>query len=157
MTKIKICGITNINDALWAVNLGCDILGFVFAKSSKRKVSPQKAKKIISQLPAFVKKVGVFVDEDSKAAEKTAKSCGLDTLQFHGQETPEYCAYFKSGFETIKSFRIKDEASLAGISDYDTDYILLDTFVDGVEGGTGNIFNWDLAVKAKEAGKPVFL
>ena len=78
-------------------------------------------------------------------------------MQFHGEESPEYCSQFKGGPEIIKAFRIKDEESLGQISQYDVDFYLLDAFVQGEWGGTGRVFNWDLALRVKESGRPIFL
>ena len=157
MPKIKICGITNKEDAMWVANLAADYLGLIFAKDSKRKINMDNAKEIAAAVPPYIKKVGVFVNEEAKVVAKILESCKLDALQFHGQETPEYCAQFKGEAEIIKAFRIKDEESLSQISQYDTDFYLLDSFVEGEQGGTGEIFNWDLAQKVKEFGKPIFL
>jgi phosphoribosylanthranilate isomerase len=154
---IKICGFTNRDDCLWAVNLGADIIGFVFAPESKRKITPAKARGISETIPSFVKKAGVFVDEETKNVRKTAELCGLKILQFHGNETPEYCAEFQEDYEVFKSIRVRDEQSLSVIGDYDVDYILLDTFREDIAGGTGQMFSWDLAVKAKEFGKKIIL
>lgn len=166
MVKIKICGITNDKDALWATNLGADYLGFNFYKESPRKISPELAKKIITSLPPFVTSVGVFVNEEIKTVLKIVKKCNLSLVQLHGEETAEYCFQLKSKVQNpnskiIKAFRIRDERSLEVIPQYleKVDYFLLDTYVEGVEGGTGEIFNWDLAVKTKEliSSKPIFL
>jgi len=157
MPKIKICGVTNKEDAMWVANLAADYIGMIFAKESKRKISLENAKEIASLVPPYIKKVGVFVNEEPKVVEKLLEACKLDLLQFHGEESPEYCAQFKGKAEIIKAFRIKDEESLAQISQYDTDYYLLDSFREGEQGGTGQVFNWDLAIKAKEFGKPIFL
>jgi phosphoribosylanthranilate isomerase len=157
MVKIKICGITNAQDATWAANLGADYLGLVFARDSKRKVSTEKAQEIISILPPFIEKAGLFVNEEAEIVNKVLGQCKLDILQFHGQESPEYCRQFKGQTKVIKAFRIKDEESLEQISQYDVDFYLLDTFVENQPGGTGQSFNWDLALKAKEFGRPIFL
>ncbi len=157
MVKIKICGITNVNDATWVANLGADYLGLVFAKDSKRKVSLECAKEIANVVLPYIKKVGLFVNEEPKTVEKILALCKLDMLQFHGEESPDYCSQFKDKAKVIKGFRIKDEESLSTISQYDVDFYLLDTFVEGERGGTGITFNWDLALKVKELGRPVFL
>lgn len=157
MVKIKICGITNTEDATWVANLGADYLGLVFARDSKRKVSMEKAQEIIEILPPYIEKVGLFVDEEPKAVDKILARLRLDILQFHGQEPPDYCAQFKGKAKVIKAFRIKDEESLQAVSLYDVDFYLLDAFVEGEAGGTGTTFNWELALKAKELGRPLFL
>ena len=163
MTKIKICGITNEKDALWAASLGIDYLGMNFYKDSPRKVSAQTAKKIVDKLPAFTQGVGIFVDEDINSIVKIGKKCRLSFVQLHGNESPQYCDELSSllakanGCKIIKAFRIRDEDSLKEIPQYSIEYILLDAFVQGELGGTGETFNWDLAVKAKEFNKPIFL
>jgi phosphoribosylanthranilate isomerase len=157
MTRIKVCGITNTEDAVWVANLGADYLGLVFAKDSPRKVSLDKAKEIAKTVPPYIRKVGLFVNEEPKQVERILAACSLDTLQFHGEETAEYCREFKGRAEIIKAFRIKDEESLAQIPQYDVDFYLLDAFVEGAQGGTGETFNWDLACRAKEFGRPIFL
>lgn len=157
MAKIKICGITNIEDARWVANLGADYLGLVFAKESKRKISLDKAEEIAETVPSYIKKVGLFVNEDPKIVNKALVACGLEVLQFHGEETPDYCHQFNEKAEIIKAFRIKDEESLSRIPQYDVKFYLLDAFSEGEFGGTGQTFNWDLALKAKEFGRPIFL
>ncbi len=157
MVKIKICGITNMEDGVWVANLGADYLGLIFAKESKRKVNLQNAQEITKAMPPYIKKVGLFVNEDPKIVDKILAECQLDLVQFHGQESPDYCSQFKGKAEIIKVFRIKDEESINQISLYDVDFYLLDTFVEGKYGGTGQAFNWDLAVQAKQFGRPIFL
>jgi phosphoribosylanthranilate isomerase len=119
------------------------------------------AKDVIASLPPFVIPVGVFVDEDIQVLAKTAKKCALKVIQLHGTETPEYCAQAAAltSLPVIKAVRMQNEESLSLLSQYagSVSYFLLDTFVEGQEGGTGQAFNWDLAVKAKDAGKPFFL
>ena len=161
MTKIKMCGITNKIDALNAASLGIDMLGFVFYKKSKRYLIPSTAEDIINELPPKIAKVGVFVDEKREDVIKIAEDVFLDTLQFHGDETPEYCALAaqSTGLPVIKAFRVSDEKALEAMPQYleSVSYFLLDAYVAGEPGGTGEIFNWDIALKAKEMGKPVFL
>lgn len=160
MVRIKICGITNEKDALWAVNLGADYIGFNFYKNSPRKISPKLAAQIIGKLPSFTQPVGVFVNEEMKAVKRIAEKCRLNLVQLHGQETPEYCRDLQvqsPRLKIIKAFRIRDKENLEGMEKYSVDYYLLDSYVPGIEGGTGEIFNWDLAVEAKQFGKPVFL
>ena len=156
MVRVKICGITNPEDAGLAVKLGVHALGFIFA-SSPRQISPERAKEIISGLPPFVQIVGVFVNEDPSEIKEIARYCGLHLLQLHGNEPPELCR--KLFPKTIKAFRLKDEESLKKIGPYQgsTRAILLDTYVKGKKGGTGRSFDWDLAVKAGEFNMPVIL
>ena len=162
MVKIKICGITCAQDATWAANLGADFIGLNFYKDSPRKVSPQNALEILKEIPPFVSSVGVFVNEDGKNLVKLVKKMNLALVQLHGEETVEYCQQLKEvipGIKLIKAFRIKDETVIESMKPYleIADYFLLDAYVEDVAGGTGATFNWDLAVKAKELGKPVFL
>ncbi|MFH1783403.1 MAG: phosphoribosylanthranilate isomerase [bacterium] len=162
MTKVKICGITNQQDALWAANLGVDFIGLNFFKDSQRKISLDMAKDVIAKLPPFVKTVGIFVNEELKSIQKIATQSPLELVQLHGSETPAFCAELKQlldGVKIIKAFRVQNEESLASIPQYAdcADYYLLDAYVPGQMGGTGEIFNWELAVKAGEFGKPLFL
>ncbi len=156
MVKVKICGITNLEDALAACSCGADAIGFVFAESPRR-VSPTTARSIIKRLPPYLVTVGVFVNEDKGKVRKIAADCGLSCLQFHGDETPGYCDYFKDRYKIIKAVRVRDNDGLAGLGKYNVDAFLLDTYVRGRRGGTGVKFNWDLAVKAKRYGKPLIL
>ncbi|HIE43375.1 MAG TPA: phosphoribosylanthranilate isomerase [Candidatus Omnitrophica bacterium] len=149
MVRIKICGITNREDALLASSLGSDALGFIFAESERR-VTPEDAREIIEELPPFIVKVGVFVNEEIERVEEIAEFLRLDVLQFHGDEPPSYTQKFKR--RVIKSFRVRDGDSLKAISDYKVSAYLLDTYSPGVYGGTGETFNWDLAIRAKEFG-----
>ena len=153
--RVKICGITSIDDARAAVGAGADALGFMFYEPSPRCVTPEQAAAIIAKLPTHVAKVGVFVDADEAAVRATAATAGLDTLQFHGNESPDFCTQFK--LRTIKAFRVKDGESLGQLAGYGTDAWLLDSYVQGVPGGTGERFNWDLAVEAKRLGCPILL
>ncbi|MBI5773110.1 MAG: phosphoribosylanthranilate isomerase [Verrucomicrobia bacterium] len=154
--RVKICGITNVGDALAAVDAGADALGFMFYEASPRHLTTEAAAKIIRQLPPFVAKVGVFVNAPVEAIHRTVEACGLDTLQLHGEETPEFCRQFPR-LKVVKAFRIKDATSLSSLPPYETDAWLLDSFVPGKPGGTGEKFNWELACEAKESGRPVIL
>jgi len=153
-TKVKICGITNLEDARAAVEFGADALGFVFAESPRR-VNPGSAAEIIRSLPPFLTCVGLFVDEVPELVGKVSRECRLNVLQFHGEESPEYCRQFT--LRKIKAFRIRDENSLKVISPYQVDAYLLDAYVEGMAGGTGERFNWDLAARAKESGRTIIL
>ena len=153
--RVKICGITSAEDAHAAVEAGADALGFIFYEPSPRCITPEQAAAIIAGLPAHVARVGVFVDADEITVRATAVTAGLDTLQFHGSESPEFCARFN--LRTIKAFRVKDSGSLGQLPDYGTDAWLLDSYVKGEPGGTGERFNWDLAVEAKRLGRPILL
>lgn len=156
MTKIKICGITNLEDAQRAVSFGADAVGFIFA-DSPRNVKPETVKSIISNLKGDVLKVGVFVNEAVEEVMRTAESLSLDAIQLHGDEDSEYCSKLK-GWQVIKAFRIKDDSSLTLMPRYkDAFAFLLDTFTDAAYGGTGRTFDWNLAIKAKAFGRPIFL
>jgi len=152
---VKICGITNTPDALAAVEAGADALGFMFYEPSPRHVSIRQAAEIIRELPPFIIKTGVFVDAPEDVVVRAIGDCNLNLLQFHGNEAPEYCTQF--GLMSMKAFRIRDEASLEALANYPTDAFLLDAFVADKLGGTGEKFNWDLAIAAKKLGRPIFL
>jgi len=156
MTRIKICGIKNKIDAINAAGLGVDILGFVFYKKSERYVEPKVVRDIINELGPHIAKVGVFVNEDAKKVLDITEDCSLDMLQFHGDESPEYCDGFKDSYKVIKAFRIKDKHSLKGINDYDVDFYLLDTYSDELKGGTGERFDLK-TIEGFEFLKPVIL
>ena len=153
MVKIKICGITNLEDARLAAELGADALGFIFYPKSPRKVAPETAREIIAQLPPFVAAVGVFVDEAAAVVQELAAKVRLDWVQLHGHESPEYCRNL--GRRVIKGFRIKDESSLMELEPYRdaVQAFLLDTYKKGQIGGTGAAFDWRLARKAKPYGR----
>ncbi len=154
-TKIKVCGITNSDDAHAAVELGADALGFIFVPDTPRYVEPQIVERIISELPPFITTVGVFADAPSEIVSETIQLCGLNVAQLHGSETPDYCNTIatRCRVPVIKAFRIKDRHSLSPIPEYKVSAYLLDTYVKGKKGGTGEIFNWDLAKEAKEYGR----
>jgi phosphoribosylanthranilate isomerase len=156
MIKVKICGITNLEDALAALFSGAGALGFIFYKKSPRYISPLKARNISRILPKKISRVGVFVDEDARTVKKLARFCGLDMLQFHGRETPAYCRKFK-GYKVIKAFLVKKELDLAKISEYKGCAWLFDTYTKGSSGGTGKKFNWNLLRNAVKMKHPVFL
>lgn len=155
MIRIKVCGITNIEDALAAQALGADAIGMVFAKSPRR-VEKEQAREIVQALPPFVHLVGVFVDEEKSVIEDIADFCRLTVLQFHGSESPEYCAGF--GRLVIKAFRISQREDIERMKPYQgkVSAFLLDTYHPVFAGGTGQAFDWDMA---KEAGKigPIIL
>jgi phosphoribosylanthranilate isomerase len=154
--RVKICGITNSQDALLAGKLGVDALGFIFA-DSPRNIIPEKVKGIIHDLPPFIKTVGVFVNEEPVKIKKIQEECGLGLIQLHGNESPEQCRDLMP--HSIKAFRIKDEKDIKNIDKYKGTVraILLDTYQKGKAGGTGKTFDWALAIKAKETGIPVIL
>lgn len=152
---VKICGITNVDDALAAAEAGADALGFNFCESSPRHVPVATAAQITRALPPRVVKVGVFVNAPEELVVRAMGECGLNLLQFHGDESPEYCRQF--GLMSMKAFRMRDAASLAELAKYPTDAWLLDAYAPDKAGGTGEKFNWDLAVEAQRLGRPIFL
>jgi phosphoribosylanthranilate isomerase len=155
MVHVKICGITSVEDAQAAVEAGADALGFVFYPPSPRYVTPEQAGQIIRGLPPFVTTVGLFVDVPLDMVNGIAARCGLDRVQLHGREAPEFCRQVKQ--PVIKAFRIKDAESLAPLSHYSVSAYLLDAYVEGaLPGGTGASFSWELAARAKPHG-PVIL
>jgi len=153
--RIKICGITNVEDAHAAAALGADALGFNFVPGTPRYIEQQVAERIISHLPPFITTVGVFADAPPEAISQIIRACGLDAAQLHGSETPEYCTDVGARHDVplIKAFRIKDRQSLSPIPKYKVSAYLLDTYVKGKKGGTGETFNWDLAREAKAYGR----
>jgi phosphoribosylanthranilate isomerase len=156
VVKVKICGITNKEDAVAAADAGCDALGFVFYKKSPRYVEPEKVKDIIKGLAPEVIKIGVFVNARERTIRRIAKACSLDMLQFHGNESPEFCGRFK-GYKVIKAFRIKDHLDENRVRSYKTFAYLFDTFAEGKIGGTGKGFNWSLVRHFCGMKPPVFL
>lgn len=144
-----------MEDALCAASAGADALGFMFYQPSPRFIPLEAAAAISQKLPSHVVKVGVFVDAPEELVLRAIAGCGLNLLQFHGNESPEYCLQF--GLMSMKAFRIKDAASLQALAEYPTDAWLLDSYVADKLGGTGERFNWDLARQAQQLGRPIFL
>ena len=153
ITKVKICGITNLKDAKCCVETGADFLGFVFYKKSKRYLRPLSAKKIIEKLPKAVLKVGVFVNQTPAEVKKIAEICSLDLLQFHGDESPDYLKSFKA-CKTIKAFRLKERFSVTELKRYRQTLFLFDTFKKEAFGGTGEVFDWRLLLPLKKIKTP---
>jgi len=154
-TWVKICGITNLEDAQVAVEARADVLGFVFYKKSPRRMTIDAAAAVSKQLPGFVMRAGVFVNALEAEVHRAIGECGLNLLQFHGDEPPEYCLQF--GLMSMKAFRMRDAGTLKEMSPYQTNAWLLDAYSPEAAGGTGEKFNWDLAVEAQKFGKPIFL
>ena len=156
MVRVKICGITNLEDALLAADLGAQALGFIFYSKSPRSIKPEAARDIISSLPPLVLSIGVFVDEEAGVVREVAQTVGLDWVQLHGKESPDYCRTL--GRRVIKGFRVQDESSLAVLPDYRdaVQALLLDTYRPGTPGGTGETFDWELARRAQDYG-PIIL
>ncbi len=153
--KVKICGITNLPDGIVAAEAGADALGFVFYDQSPRHITVEAASGLAGQLPPFVMRVGVFVNAPEDLVIRAIRECGLSLLQFHGDEPPDYCQQF--GLMSMKAFRVRDAASLQAVLSYRTDAWLLDAYSPEKPGGTGETFNWDLALEAQRWGRPIFL
>ncbi len=156
MTKVKICGITSLEDALKVAEASPDALGFVFYKKSPRYIEPLKAYGIIRQLPVGILKAGIFVDAKEKEVRRTAKLCSLDMLQFHGKETPRFCDKFKN-YKVIKAFRVKKSIDREGLLKYNVYAFLFDTFEGHKAGGTGKKFDWRLIKELGDLGRPIFI
>ena len=152
--KVKVCGMTNLKDALVAVEEGADAVGFIFYKKSPRSVTMKLVREIILELPPFVDTVGVFVDETAEQINKIADNCNLDLIQLHGNESPTFCKRMRR--RVIKAFRVKDMQSVKKLSSYQVSGFLLDTFSESLQGGTGKVFDWNLALPAKKMG-PVIM
>lgn len=143
--KIKICGITNLDDAIAAVDMGADILGFNFYEESPRYITPEKAEKIINQLPAFIDNAGVFVNAKLEQIYKITSQCQLNWVQLHGNENPQFCDLLRSlNVKTMKAIRVKDQEDIKASEKFFTDAVLLDAFDPSKYGGTGLTFDWNI-------------
>jgi phosphoribosylanthranilate isomerase len=151
--KVKICGITCVEDAGAAVRAGADFLGFIFARSSKRWIDPERARAIIATLPEDVTPVGVFVDAPRSEIVETIQRSGVQLIQLHGQETPTEGAGFQ--VPVWKAFRVRPDFDVHVLAGYQADAFLLDTYVEGMQGGTGRQFDWKIAVASKPFGRIV--
>ena len=148
--RVKICGITNSEDAQAAVEYGADALGFVFAKSP-RQITKEQARDIVKYLPPFVSPVGVFVDEKVDKIKEICDFGGIHTVQLHGNEQPSYLKELE-GYTLIKAFRVKEEDDLKPLANYRPHAFLLDSYVKGSPGGTGVPFKWEIARQAHKYG-----
>ena len=159
MTKVKICGITNLEDALISAKFGADALGFNFYEKSPRYIAPENAAEIIKELPENILKVGVFVNETLEKIAEIAKIAGLDALQLHGEETPEFARQLKqkTNLEIIKAFRVSPGFAPEDVLKYETDAILLDAYSPKEHGGTGETFDWEIAKKVQEIFPKMYL
>jgi phosphoribosylanthranilate isomerase len=153
--KIKICGITKYEDARVAVNLGVDAIGFIFYDKSPRFIDPARAGEIVAQLPPFVSKVGVFVDAHPTSIMDAAQKSGIDTVQLHGNETPDIAR--RLPFTVIKAFAVGPQWDVGIMDSYDVAGFLLDTWDETQKGGTGKAFDWTIAKRAVATKKPVIL
>lgn len=143
--KVKICGITNLKDAEAAINFGADLLGFNFYPKSPRYISPAEAAKIINKLPAFIRIVGLFVNETSDHIRSVMDECYMNWLQFHGDEKPDFCSAFSGlNLRTIKAIRVRNNDDIKASELYFTDAVLLDAFDPNKYGGTGLRFDWNI-------------
>jgi phosphoribosylanthranilate isomerase len=157
MTRVKVCGITNLEDALAALDAGADMLGFNFYARSPRYLPPAEARKIIERLPEGTSCVGVFVNEAAPAdVERIAREAGLGAVQLHGDEPPGYCRSLR-GLTTIKALRVGADFNVESAASFDTDAVLLDAYVAGARGGTGHTFDWTLAGLTRERVHKLFL
>ena len=154
-TQVKICGVTNVADALAAAEAGADMIGLNFYEKSPRYISFATASEISRALPPFVLRVGVFVNPEESQVVEAIAACGLNLLQFHGDEDSDFCTQF--GLMSVKALRVRDAESLQTLENFNTDAFLLDAYSKSGLGGTGEKFNWDLAVAAQKFGKPIFL
>jgi phosphoribosylanthranilate isomerase len=154
VVRVKICGITNENDALQAVDAGADALGFVFYDLSPRCVTFETAERIIRKLPPYVVTSGVFVNNPASFVSSAVERCGIHVVQLHGDETPAFCNNLRH--TVVKAFRIRDLSTIETIRNYSVAGFLLDAYVPGAYGGTGLTFNWETAKMAKQFG-PIIL
>jgi phosphoribosylanthranilate isomerase len=157
MTLVKICGITNLEDALQAINAGADALGFNFYRPSPRYIEPRAARAIIDQLPGEILTVGVFVNEETpETVERIATEAGIQALQLHGDESPDYCQALAQR-NVIKVFRVGKDFLPEQTSAYEVQAVMLDTFDHQLRGGTGRTIDWSMARKARELAPKLFL
>ncbi|MCH8313678.1 MAG: phosphoribosylanthranilate isomerase [Nitrospinae bacterium] len=154
MVKVKICGMTNLEDTLLAVKGGADAVGFIFYKKSLRNVSAKTVKTIVAALPPFIETVGVFVNESADRINRIVDSCKLSAVQLHGNESPAFCKKIRR--KVIKAVRVKGKDSFDGLSSYKVSAFLLDACSDQQQGGTGETFDWRLVSEGKKYG-PVIL
>ncbi len=150
MTEIKICGITRLEDALCAADCGTDAVGFIFHKASPRYIAPERAREIIAVLPRGTVTVGVFVNREADEVERTAALCGLDLIQLHGDESPEYCRRFPHE-RVIKAVFPRTPGDLRSLGAYEVRAFLADARDAGRYGGTGKRPDWELAAKLRES------
>lgn len=155
MTLIKICGITNLNDAHAALAAGADALGFNFYKLSPRYIAPESAREIINTLPGEIFTVGVFVNEGSpEAVRSIANQSGVKAVQLHGDESPDYCRALNS---VIKTFAVSNDFDLRQLQSYEVDAIMMDTKDNRLRGGTGRVFDWSIARQVSQLVPKLYL
>jgi len=157
MTFVKICGITNLPDALVAVSEGADALGFNFYRESSRYVEPLEARRIIEQLPSSVLTVGVFVNEETPEQLKAvASEAGVSAIQLHGDESPDYCSALRDSY-VIKAFAVTEAFDIRTILEYSIDAVLLDASHHKLRGGTGQVIDWAVAKRVGKLDVKMFL
>lgn len=157
MTLVKVCGVTNLEDALAALDAGADMLGFNFYRRSPRYVTPAEARRVVERLPGGVSCVGVFVNEPTPGdVIDVAREARLGAVQLHGDEPPEFCQSLR-GLTTIKALRVGADYDVENAASYRTDAVLLDAYVPGERGGTGHTFDWGLASVTRERVPQLFL
>jgi len=145
ITKVKVCGITNYEDAVAAMDMGADLLGFNFYPKSPRYLTPQHAVQIIDKLPGYVDTAGVFVNASIEQINEAKNICQLDWIQLHGDEDPDFCRSFLShNVKTMKAIRVKDQTDIHRADSFFTDAVLLDAFDPNKYGGTGLTFDWNV-------------
>ncbi len=158
MVRIKICGITNEQDALKAARLGASALGFIFYKKSPRFISPFKAKKIMDELPPFVTPVGVFVNHNLGAMRDIINHTGIRVVQLHGDEDHHFCNRLKRyNVKVIKVFRVGESFDARQLADYKVDAFMFDTLDKDAFGGTGKTFDWRMLKELKSQNVPIIL
>ncbi|MDI1243462.1 MAG: phosphoribosylanthranilate isomerase [bacterium] len=152
MTFVKICGITNLEDASLAVDLGADMIGFNFYRGSKRYVSPKGTASIVEGLTEGITKVGVFVNATIGDILFATKLAHLDSVQLHGNESPQFVAELRDRVETkiIKAIRVRSLSEISSLTGFRVDAILLDTYSATDFGGTGETFDWQIARAGRE-------
>jgi phosphoribosylanthranilate isomerase len=153
--KVKICGITSVADGHAAAAAGADMIGLMFYDQSPRHITLPQAVEISRGVSPYVLRVGVFVDPEEDFVMRAIQECNLNLLQFHGNESSEFCTQF--GVMSVKAMRVRDEASIKALANYHTDAFLLDACSKSGFGGTGEKFNWNLAIAARKYDKPIFL
>lgn len=154
MVRVKICGITRLDDALAASEYGADAIGFVFYGKSPRYIEPYAARDIVGKIPPFITPVALFVNETEAKVREILNITGINVIQFHGDEQPDYVRLFNQ--RVIKAFRIADDSSLEGVHEYDVNALLFDAFRADTYGGTGRTFNWEL-IKGKRFDEKVII
>ena len=157
MVQVKICGITNLEDARAAVQAGADALGFNFYRRSARFIEPRDACRIIEQLPSSVLSIGVFVNESTPdEVQRIADEAGVAAVQLHGDESPQYCRALKARM-VIKALRVGDEFIPESAAEYEAEAILLDAFAGEMRGGTGRVIDWSIARRTRQLVPKLFL